>query len=313
MENKNKLEKEKERLKRIPFINKGNFDYREVDEGDCSLIRPCIAAIEERSKEEHPKIFTSQCNFLKNVPGTKTGRVWIAIKGNISACIAFPREYFSNSIIYEFFPFIGPVAIRDTFNYFAPGEYLTKYPNDIVCKSHWRKTCGIIFRNKGKYTFVTFGVDLIDHPSDEEIREFGVKACCMKKHTENVPTPEQFLCVCTKKMIEMINNYTTIDKIVKLINESYSAYGRKTLWVEINNKNADPSVDGAMYCPDCPNAMLKGYVNGILYEIDGNIYDDNLEYNVYDETMKKYDMMFNIQMKEDFIIQQELEEKKKDN
>ena len=39
-------------------------------------------------------------------------------------------------------------------------EYASKYPNDIVCKKHWKKTCGILCKVIGKYVITTLGLVL---------------------------------------------------------------------------------------------------------------------------------------------------------
>lgn len=301
------VQKEIERIAAIPWKNKGSYDYREVEEGDCELIRPCFAAIETNSKQEHPRIFAEQCCLLKNVPGSKKGRMWKAIKGNMSACIAFPLEYFESPMSLEFFPVLGAIGIKRAFNKFAPDQYDSKYPNDIVCKKHWRKTCGMLYKKNLKYAFTTFGVDLVDCPNDDELREHGLKACCIKKHTDKVPTFEEFLCAAVEYIIEILKEANTPEKIVEIVNSNFQAYKRKSFFIEINNAKADCSKDGAMYCPEFPNAMMKGYVNGQLYCVDENLYDSMIPPDDNDEVMKKYDIMYNNQLHEDHLIQAELE------
>lgn len=303
------IKKENDIYISTPFVDKGKFLYRQIDEIDYSVIKAgSITNLVEKSTKGPLRIICSSIGLAKNCPGSRKGRNFISIKGNVTGSIGVPKEFFPNRLSYEYFPFIVPIAIKDTCNKYAPGEYQVKYPNDIVCKKHWRKTSGIGVRSSEKYACAMFGVNLVDYPSDEEIRDFGIKACCLKKHTEKVPTIEEFLCACTERIIEYVTSYTTLDQIVNLVNENFRAYEKKSFFLEINNPNGNPEKDGAIYCPEYPNALTKGYVNGILYNIDEDLYDDNLE---NEDISKKDEKMYEIQLKEDQRIRKEIEEKEK--
>ncbi len=165
----------------------------------------------------------------------------------------------------------------------------------------------MLYKYVGKYVITTFGVDLVDHPPDEELRTYGLKACCMKKHTDNIPSFEDFLCTAIELMMARINEVTTAEKVIEMINSCYNEFTKKAFKVEINNINANPDVDGAIKCDKFPNALFTCYLNGCYYDVDENFYDPIETPDDNNEMHKKFDIIMQEQLKMDHEIQEKLE------
>lgn len=305
-------EKELERLRTFPCKNEGEFDYRELEEADVRVLRPAYQLAYDRSRAPNPRPFCDQCRFLTGSTGTHVGRKWIMIRGNISGSFSFPFCYFKNHVQQEFYPIFGTIAIKDTFNKFAPGEFTVKFPNDVICRKHWRKCCGTLFKKFENYAVGCVGIDIADCPKDEELRQWGIKACCLKKHTDNIPSFEEFMCFTMRRVIELMNQYDTVEKIVEFINQEYGEFNKKSYKVIINNINADPAVDGITCCPGFPNALLKAYVNNVQYEVDETYYEPPIIPEETNDFSVSHDKMAELQHQIDLEIQAELEKKERE-
>lgn len=247
------------------FVVRGNFDFFSVDQRDCqkSFLYKHIA--EKRSKEEKPRAFIEQVTIVKGVAGSASSRRWISIAGNVSGVVAIPSHMLKDDVAFEFFSPIAANAIKEVANEYAPGEYCTKFPNDVVCNKHGKKTCGILCRKEGKFAIAVFGFNLIEAPADAQLRAQGLRACCLKNHTTNVPTPEDFIYRCGERILEDYKVYDSLPKILDMMNKELNVYEKKKFQIVMNNPNADTYKDGILWTPDHPNALTKGYLNGDDY------------------------------------------------
>ena len=137
------------------------------------------------------------------------GRVWISYKGNLHISISFPLSYFKSYFLEEMYPVVSNFGVLRTYNHFAPGQFMDKFPNDVVCKEH-RKKCGGIM-NRRDFGYVSTGIagNLIKAPTDDELRKHGLRACYLGKHCENVPTNEEFA--------EQMYKYTKLFRLLILL------------------------------------------------------------------------------------------------
>ena len=251
----------------------GIFDYSFMSDLDCLDTFPYRLVMKQKEKEGNPGPFLSQCDYVTRVACTSSTRKWIPYHGNIHGAIGIPLNYFPDNLRIEFFPTISSFAIRDTCNKYAPNQYLTKFPNDVVCKEHGCKTSGIMIRREGNYAICVFGLNLVEAPPDELLRKEGLHACCLKKHTDKIPAPEEFMEAAGMRMLELIKKIDTPDKYADYFNDSFGIYEKKTFFVKINNRNADVVKDGFLWTRKFPNALFKGSLNGEVYEVEETFYD----------------------------------------
>ena len=306
-----KTKEQDDRFKQIKFINKGEYEFRYIDFVDSSLSYPNGQSIREYDGNKNYRILAEAIGVSINSPCSKPERRWINIRGNCSGCLSVPLCYFKNNMQKECFPFVIAMAVKDTMNQYAPDEYCLKFPNDVVCKTHWKKTCGMLTEYYRNYTTSSFSIDTVACPKDEEMRKEGVKACCMKNHTSNLPDPKIMVCQITERVIEILKDFNDLHKFVENFNNNYNKFRPKYLRLEINNEKADPSVDGALFCDEFPNAMLKGYLNGELYNVKESFYN-YIDVYATPKTKEKFEMYedkFAKQLALDHEIQDELEKK----
>lgn len=247
------------------FEPRGDFDFIKLTQRNCKSGYLYRYLVQERSKEEKPRAFIEQCTIVKGVTGTASSRKWISIAGNVSGIVAIPTHMLKDDIAVEFFSPIASMAIKEVGNMYAPGEYCTKFPNDVVCCKHGKKTCGILCRKEGKFVVAVFGFNLIEAPKDEQLRAQGLRACCLKNHSNNIPTPEEFIYQCGVKILEVYKQLDTLDKILNMMNLELNVFEKKKFKIVMNNPNAEIYKDGVLWTPDHPNALTKGYLNGDDY------------------------------------------------
>lgn len=252
---------------------RGIFDIIHVDTVNCTKKYLFHDIAMTKEKDENPRPFIDIIDIVKECTGSADGRVWIPFQGNLHGTISCPTTMFKSVFEVEFFPVLASFAIRDTMNKYAPGEYCSKWPNDVVCKKHGRKTCGMLCRKEGRWIFLSFGLNLVKAPDDKMLRKQGLRACCMKEHTQNIPVIEDFFYECATHLLDLIKEYNTIEKVVDLMNLSLNEYQAKTYRVEINNPNADLLKDGTLWNKKFPNALTKGYMNGVPYEFNESYFD----------------------------------------
>lgn len=266
------------------ITQKGIFKYVIISKTDCKKMYPVEKTAKEFSSLDslHPFISVVE-GTSENIGGTEKGRLWIDFKGNFKGDFAFPESYFGSKIHAAFFPYISLFAIIDTLNKYAPGEYMFKYPNDIICKKHTGKTCGsAALRNYG-YLMCLYSVNFVAYPKDEILRKEGLHACCLKRHTDKIPTFEDFVYECAMRTLEINKEYDTIDKLCDLSNRLMGEYTPKIFSIEINNRFADIDKDGITWCSSFPNALTKCYLNGIPYDLDNNFFDNGYIPRVADD------------------------------
>lgn len=252
----------------------GIYDYIIVKHVNCATGYLHQKLTKERSKEEKPKPFLEQVDLPHNGVGGGNGRIWIGHLGNLHGVIGIPFHILRDKFAIEFFPILSTIALRDTMNKYAPGQYMRKFPNDIVCVEHTAKSGGVLCRKEGKFCLLVYTINLIWAPTDEMIRKEGLHACCLSRHTDKVPSVEEFHYECANRTLEMCNKlYTDIDSVVKLMNESHTQYTKKSFKVVINNRNADLEKDGIMWTHEYPNALIRGYLNDHEYEYSTTLYD----------------------------------------
>lgn len=256
------------------FEKVGDFLYYQGPGLDIAKGLPFMKLSMELSKLEKPQPFIHDYGVSVNITTVNSSRMWLMFEGNLACAICIPRDYLKTQNQYHLFPIFASFAVRDTFNYFSPGQYFSKYPNDIVCKDHMRKNCGILIRRNGKYITVQYGANLVACPDDSEIRAEGLKACHLGKHTDKVVTRREFVLYSAQKILEYIQKYDTPEKVMQLSNEGFNEMGPKLWKLEMNNPNANCDVDGTLWTSDHPNALFKGYLNGREYERCAWLFDD---------------------------------------
>lgn len=173
------------------------------------------------------------------------------------------------------FPYIAPFSIRDICNKYAPNEFVLKRPNDIVCKTHVGKTSGIISKKRGKFACLLFGLNRFNFPPDSLLRDQGLKGCCLKNHCKNViPKPFEFIYEVGERIFELNEKYSELDSLLKYCNEEIASWEKnKPFVMEVNNRNADIDKDGFLWCSAFPNALIKVYDNGVLYDVKETFFD----------------------------------------
>ena len=255
------------------FEDKGDFDLYQVEHEDpqTSLLRKIIC--EHRMKDENPRPWIKLSDTVKNVTGSADGRVWISIKGNLHLVLGYPLKMFKNYFEEEMFPTIADYAVLETFNHFAPGKYMLKFSNDIVCKEHRSKTAGVLRRRGFGYAVIILGGNLVEAPNHEKLRAEGIKACCMKDHCDKIPTPLDFGTELFKNLKRLFKEYDTVEKIVEHQNIVFNEY-ENNYKMSINNPNADLVKDGTFWTQEYPNALLKVDHKGMRYQYFKSDYDE---------------------------------------
>ena len=254
------------------FKDVGPFDlyHFEHDDLDKRHVFREICAL--RKKEKLTRPFVKLTDMVDNGTGSADGRVWVSIKGNVHMLLGFPVD-FKSDFEDEMFPLLVPIFIRDTFNYFAPDQYICKFANDIVCKEHHRKTCGLLVRKMEGYILISVAGNLVGCPKNDQLRKNSYGACCMKEHCDKVPTPLEFALQFCRIVMENRYKYDTIEKVLEIHNKSMNDYG-PPYEVSINNPNADLKKDGAFWTQDFPNAYLKVDYDGKRYQYFPSHYDN---------------------------------------
>lgn len=255
----------------------GNFHYLRYPGGDYSKGTFFREVIKEWNKTmDKPPAFVQHCERWYNWAGSKSNRCFLYVEGNMGGNIGIPTYMLGNSLAVESFPMIAAIAIRDICNKYAPGCYFSKFENDVVCREHKGKTCGIITVRADNYCCCFFGLNLVGYPPDEAMRKEGLHGCCLSKHTNNIPDMKTIFIDIGNRILEMTKEYDTIPKFVKLINDALCEYDKKTWYVEVNNPNGDPEKDGMLWDHDHPNACTKGYLNGKLLDVKSTYFDPGI-------------------------------------
>ena len=253
------------------FEDKGDFDLYRLYEED--VLKGFIHVSICKERANNPKPWVKITDKIKNATGSQDGRVWIPLDGNFSTIYGFPLTFFKNYQEEEFFPVLGPIAILRTFNHFCPDKYVMKFPNDIACKEHRGKTCGLLVRREHGFAMIGPGVNLATCPNPNEVRKQGIKPCCMKNHCDGkLPTPEEWSFECYKNMIQILKECDTPEKVVAVMNEEYNKY-ENNYNMTINNPNADLKKDGTFWTQKTPNALFKVDHKGMRYQYFSSYYD----------------------------------------
>ena len=179
---------------------------------------------------------------------------------------------FKNYFEEEMFPLYSDYAVLETFNHFAPGQYIMKFPNDVVCREHRKKTSGILNRRAFGFAITGMGGNLIAVPGENELRKMGSGACCLSNHCDKVPTQEEWMCEYYKKLMKIMKEYDTVDKIVEHQNLVFNEY-ENNYKMSINNPNADLEKDGTFWTQEYPNALFKVDHKGMRYQYFKSEYD----------------------------------------
>ena len=195
------------------------------------------------------------------------------MKGNILTFVALPLKHFENYFQEEVYPCLSQIALLDTFNHYCPGQYMIKFPNDIVCCEHVGKTSGALVRREEGYALFAPGVNSVAAPEGDQLRKHGIKSCCMKKHiVGELPTAEEFTELLYQNLRDVSKKYDTPEKVVEIMNKEYNKYD-KTYKLSINNPNADLKKDGTFWTQKFPNALFKVDHKGMRYQYFSSYYD----------------------------------------
>ena len=254
------------------FENKGDFDYYHLAEDDFTkrlFFRECIV---DRSKKPNPRPYIMVSDISKNVTGSADGRVWKPILGNLHMAAAMPIN-FSSDFEDEMFPLLVPIAVKETYDHYAPGLFICKFPNDIVCREHKRKVSGVLIRKMDGFVVIFLGGNLVAAPGIDELRKDSYGACCMKNHIDKVPTPYEFAVEFYRNVLALKGKYNTIEKVLEAQNTMMNEY-LPNYKLSINNPNADLKKDGAFWTEDFPNAYLKVEHDGKRYQYFSCYYDN---------------------------------------
>ena len=139
----------------------------------------------------------------------KGSRKWAgSIKGNVytTSCIPFnliPDELIEKKTI---FTKIASISIYETLDKYAHGEFCLKYPNDILCKDG-EKLGGILVEVYKGFINIGFGLNIVDKPEQNEIRQGGNQPCFVKKHlkSKNVPNALDISVEITERIFYNLN------------------------------------------------------------------------------------------------------------
>ena len=254
------------------FENAGPFDLYHFEHDDLDKRHVFREIIAQRKKDKLTRPFVKLTDMVDNGTGSADGRVWVSIKGNVHMLLAFPID-FKSDFEDEMFPLIIPIVLKETYNYFAPGEYMCKFPNDIICKKHKKKTSGALIRKIDGFVLIPVAGNLVGCPQNNQLRENSYGACCMKEHSDKIPTPLEFALQFYRITMEMRYKYDSIDKILDLQNTTMNEF-ESNYKLSINNPNADLKKDGAFWTQDFPNAYLKVDHNGKRYQYFSSYYDN---------------------------------------
>ena len=254
------------------YEDKGGYDLYKIEDEDFSksFLRKTIC--EYRVSKGNKKIFICLWGRILNGVGSCPGRLWISYKGNLHMSISFPLSYFKSYFIEEMYPVVGNFGVLRTFNHFAPGQFMDKFPNDIVCKEHRKKCGGIQERRDFGYCHTMPNGNLVMAPRDDELRKFGLRACYLGKHADYVPSLDEFADEFYRQMVKAIDEFDTLDKILDYENKFYNEY-ENNFKLSINNPNADLKKDGTFWTLETPNALLKCDHKGMRYQYFSSWFD----------------------------------------
>ena len=253
---------------------RGIFDILEASSRDFSNGYLYREEVDRRSLEEKPEPFIFSTKVGKNSIGSAPGRKMYLLEGNAAACIAIPLHMFKSPLQIESFPIVCPSAVKDVANKYAPGKYLIKFPNDIACQEHGKKSGGVICRKEGKYCLNVFIFNIARYPGDELLRKEGLKACCMKCHKEGeLPTPNDFHYEVAMRMLELFDTLKTPEDVINYTNVELNQFPGKSFKMQVNNPNADIYKDGFCWTRQTQNSLFKGYINGEEYEFQPYLFD----------------------------------------
>lgn len=206
-------------------------------------------------------------DYVSGQAGSKKGRMWVSIRGNMHPSFFYPRSIVKSAKQFNFLPIEASFALRDVLNKYAPGAFACKFPNDVICKEHDCKIAGITSVPTSHYLTIGYGMNTIAAPPDHLLRNEGLKACCLKNHMKNVPTPEEFIPQFGERLLEVSEEIgDDVDKFLTIFNDAFIPYVNKRFKIVINNPNADVEKDGILWCPSLPNTLFKGYLNDKLFD-----------------------------------------------
>lgn len=274
--------------KNLEFEQKEGFDYYRIAHVDCGKGYFFQKVIKKRNEQKITRPFIAEVDHMDNAVGSADGRVWISIPGNFGTTVGIHESYFKNKWEIEVFPLIAPFSLRETCNHFAPGKYMNKFPNDLCCKEHNRKTAGMLIRNEGGWVLFGYAFNLLHTPEEKDLRVHSYGACCFKEHCDpdKIPTPEQFSLYNAKLVLEMQKKYDTNQKILDLVNIGFNERDPGNYKIEINNPNADLEKDGTFWNTKYRKALFIVHVNGYIYQYFERYYD-NMYYKTEGDTVRK--------------------------
>lgn len=259
--------------KNLKHSRMGMFDFYPIKNCDCKKGYIYHEILKEKSKEENPKPFLSKIDIVTNATGSADGRIWIPMKGNLHGIVGFPESFFKTEWEKQMFPMIAAFALRDGILKYAPGQFMSKFPNDVVCKEHRRKTAGLLTRNEQGYVMLIFGANLVTYPDNENLRKESYGACCLKNHADYVPSVEELLLEIGHRITEMYKIYTDNQKILDLVNTSLNEYEPGNYKLELNNPKADLKKDGTFWTTQYRNALFKVHHDGFIYQYFESYFD----------------------------------------
>lgn len=254
------------KIQRKDFKKVGRWEYcflkgNEIPDGVGLAVMDYLGRLSKECPDPLPYCIINS-DYASGQAGSKQDRMWVSIRGNIHSSYLIPRSVVKTPRQYNFFPMLTSFAIRDVLNKYAPDAFACKFPNDVICKAHESKIAGLCSIPTPRFVTTGFVMNLIAAPPEHLLRKEGLKACCLKTHTSNLPEPEKLLSEVGDRLLELNDEINgDVDKFLTHFNDAFIPYVKKRFKIVVNNANADVEKDGTLWAPDWPNALFKGFLN----------------------------------------------------
>ena len=106
------------------------------------------------------------------------------VKGNVYTTSCFPFNMIKNEFKdKDIFIKLVSISIYDLLDKYACGEFLLKYPNEIICKDG-KKIGEILIEMYNDFINVEVRLNIV-HPEQNEVKGDGKQQCCFNNHYNN--------------------------------------------------------------------------------------------------------------------------------
>lgn len=185
------IETQRNTINNTKFVIKLNYKGWENENSSHETISVDVIHVDEiESTMPASEEYIRQGNILPFIYNAKIqtkgrgqgDRKWEGGIGNLYTSTGIPKnmiknEFSDKKIIIQ----ITAISIIQQLNKYAKKEFYLKHPNDILCKDKC-KLGGILVEDFNDFFIIGFGINIVNKPEENKIRQGGLSPCFVKHH-----------------------------------------------------------------------------------------------------------------------------------